>query len=121
MLAFVLWAALLLDSPNASPLGKILPDRVLYETHAAVGDFLNRVDGSPSAAAIQWVKAASHANSPADVQRAGEGVDTALRRETDSRDANRLGRLLCGIFRHGNPAVQTAIRATGLPCAAGSG
>ena len=92
-------------------------DSVAYPSHAALGSALNRLGGPPQAAAAQWVKAAAHARSQADVRRAADGIAAARRRGGDdpSVDAS-----LCRVAARGSPTVQVAVALGGARCAADS-
>jgi len=102
-----------LDDPQYGAIGRIIPGTFLYAIHAFLGAVLNRLDGSPLAAAVQWVKAASHARSPADINRAAQGIATALRRSGNNQDVHVM---VCALFDHGSPSVQTAVVRAGIHC-----
>src|SRR5690242_9724640 len=54
--------------------GWVNGDDTRYSLHAALGSALNRLGGPPSVAATQWVKAAAHVRSQADLRRAAAGI-----------------------------------------------
>ena len=108
----IVGAVVLSSLPDQILLGSI-PDDVAYPTHAALGTVLNLAGASPSAAGVQWVKAASHARSPGDVTRAAQGLAQARRY---SRDPSRLDATLCAMIEHGNPAVWDAADQAHLAC-----
>jgi hypothetical protein len=88
-------------------------DEAAYQVHAATGTAINLVGGSPTEAAMQWVKAAAHARSQTDLWRAADGIAAARQRGGGEVEA-----ALCTIAAHGAPSVQVAIALGGLPCAA---
>src|SRR5579883_1062326 len=99
------------DGPTAVALP--LPDQVLYPWHALLGAALNQAGLSPSRAAIQWVKAASHARTAGDVAWAAWGIAEARSRARARPD---LDARLCALFKHGAPAVRDAITQSGIIC-----
>ena len=58
-------------------------DSVAYPLHAALGALLNRLGGPPTAAGVQWLKAAAHAASDAQLERAVQGIGEAAARDGD--------------------------------------
>ena len=58
-------------------------DSVAYPLHAALGATLNGLGGPPTAAGVQWLKAAAHAVSDAQLERAVQGVGEAAARDGD--------------------------------------
>ena len=58
-------------------------DELAYPVHAAFGEMLNGLGGSPVAAGVQWLKAADHAASDAQLERAMHGVNEAAARDGD--------------------------------------
>ena len=58
-------------------------DDVAYPLHAALGAALNRLGGPPTAAGVQWLKAAAHAVSDAQLERAVQGIGEAAARDGD--------------------------------------
>jgi hypothetical protein len=89
-------------------------DEVAYPLHAILGTTASLVHGPPTVAALQWVKAASHAPSQADLRRAADGIAAARQRGGGPTEER-----LCAYARHGSPTVQTAIALGGARCAAG--
>jgi Protein of unknown function (DUF3105) len=87
-------------------------DDARYSLHAALGSALNRLGGPASTAALQWVKAAAHVRSQADLWRAAAGIAVARQRGAEQADA-----VLCAVAAHGAPSVQVAIALGGAPCA----
>jgi hypothetical protein len=71
---------------------------VAYPAHAALGTVLDGLRLSPSATAVQWFKAAAHARSKTDLDRAAQGIAAALERDADGEAL----RTLCGIQDLGN-------------------
>jgi hypothetical protein len=91
--------------------GAALPDTLRYTLHAVAGRLLNTLGGAAEAAAVQWVKAAAHAQSPAEVEQAAQGIANARRRDRATVDP-----VLCEQAAHGAPQVRQAIARAGLPC-----
>lgn len=58
-------------------------DEVAYPVHATLGAFLNRLGGSPEAAGVQWLKAAAHATTDAQLERAVHGIGEAAAQDGD--------------------------------------
>ena len=58
-------------------------DEVAYPVHATLGAILNRLGGSPEAAGIQWLKAATHATTDAQLERAVHGIGEAAAQDGD--------------------------------------
>ncbi len=88
-------------------------DGTRYAVHAALGSTLDQLGGSPSKAALQWVKAAAHVRSQAELRRAAAGIATARQQGGPGIDA-----VLCPQAAHGAPSVQVALALGGVPCAA---
>ena len=86
---------------------------VAYPSHAALGTALEVLGGEPSVVALQWFKAAAHARSEADVERAARGIAAALQRGPDD---HRLVPTLCTLRDLGNPAQVRALAGSGLTC-----
>lgn len=65
---------------------KIIKDRneVAYPAHVILATILEATGGSPTAAGLQWLKAAAHARSDAELIRAARGLENAQRRCPDS-------------------------------------
>jgi hypothetical protein len=100
-----------LAPPDENLLPSRLPNALAYPTHAALGGVFRIL--SPSRSANQWLKAASHARSPDDVRRAGDGIAAALRR---SPPLDHLDLDVCTVAAQGSPGVQAAVRQAGLAC-----
>jgi hypothetical protein len=80
-------------------------DTVAYAAHVGLGSALERLGGSPTAAGLQWFKAAAHAGSDAQVNRAAEGMAQARQR---AGEADRLDSLLCSAAVAGATGTQLA-------------
>jgi hypothetical protein len=102
-----------LTAPEPTPLGRLVPSVVAYSIHAGLGIALNRFGFSPTIAATQWSRAASHARTPAEVNEAAGGI--ALARD-QSADDWRVDDALCDSYVEGSPALRGAIAAAGAPC-----
>jgi hypothetical protein len=55
-------------------------DRVAYPLHLVCGRLLNGLNASPRVAALEWMKAAAHAESDDALARVGAGLRSALHR-----------------------------------------
>jgi hypothetical protein len=88
-------------------------DELAYPAHTAVGTALNLLGVAPSAAATQWIKAASHARSTDDIARAARGIAAARQR---SEGDGAVDSAVCAIALHGSPAVQAAASLGGAAC-----
>jgi hypothetical protein len=86
---------------------------IAYPTHAALGTLLESLDLSPAATAVQWLKAAGHASSDADIDRAAGGIAAAFRRDEDQRQVIQT---ICKLKELGNPAQLRAVAHSGVPC-----
>ena len=105
-------------------------DRVAYPLHMACGSLLNGLHLAPQVAALEWMKAAAHAQSDAALARVGAGLRSALRRAepadlhpvldaatvrpvtADGRDVQMRRRQLAAMARAGLP-VPSVRRAAG--------
>ena len=58
-------------------------DSVAYPLHATLGAVLNHLGGPPTAAGVQWLKAAAHAESDAQFERTVQGIGDAAARDGD--------------------------------------
>jgi hypothetical protein len=91
----------------------MFPDPIVFASHAILGSAVHAVGGPPGLAAEEWVKAAAHAGSRAQVVLAG--AELAWIR-TWARDDARLEADVCGAWRHGSPPVRDAIARGGFHC-----
>src|SRR5579859_5186259 len=96
--AFVAAVVVTLSAPDATPLGRLTPSPVAYLVHASLGTALNRFGLSPVGAATQWVRAASHAGSPAELSAAGQGIAAAWQRSAGDW---RVEDVLCNAYGNG--------------------
>ncbi|MGH2457657.1 MAG: hypothetical protein ACRDIY_02185 [Chloroflexota bacterium] len=112
LIVIVVSAGFVLASPDAVAPG-LLPDPIAYQTHAALGTALNLLGASPSAAGVQWLKAASHARTDDEVAEAARGIVAA---RTRSPDPEALDASLCRIVEHGSPAVWAVASQARLAC-----
>lgn len=55
-------------------------DRVAYPLHMVFGSLLNGLNASPKVAALEWMKAAAHADSDGALARVGAGLRSTLQR-----------------------------------------
>jgi hypothetical protein len=89
-------------------------DEVAYPLHAGLGTALNWLGGPPSAAGSQWLKAADHARSDADIDRAAQGIARAKQR---SAEGDYLEALLCVAAVQGSDdRSMLAVMRAGLFC-----
>lgn len=113
LVTVLVYVAFTLQSPDPPSLELGVSDGIAYATHAALGSALNAVSISPQAATIQWLKAASHARSDAEVQRAGSGIERAV---ANSRSNRSVLQTICLIDEEGSPAVDQAVSAAHVTC-----
>jgi hypothetical protein len=89
-------------------------DGVAYPAHATLGAALNAVGGPPEAAANQWLKAAAHARTEQQAERAVDGLVTAWRRNANPDE---LEQSLCAVVRHNqDPRQASVVMVAGLHC-----
>jgi hypothetical protein len=86
---------------------------VAYPAHAALGTLLGALDLSPPATAVQWLKAAGHASSDADLDRAARGISAAFRRDEEQRQVIQT---ICKLRELGNADQVSAVARSGVPC-----
>jgi hypothetical protein len=86
---------------------------VAYPAHAALGTALEALDLSPSATGVQWLKAAAHATSDADIERTARGIAAAQARDDDN---GRVLRTLCALKEFGNPGQVRAVARANVRC-----
>ena len=92
-------------------------DSVAYPIHAALGTILNAVGGPPIGAGVQWYKAAAHARTADEVERAAQGITTARQRDPKGESVDAT--LCAPNVRRGARATQVAAMGqAGLPCGA---
>ena len=103
----------LLDDPNGSAFVRVIPSDLIYPTHALIGTTLNQLGVWPSAAALQWAKAASHSGSPSEAAQVAQGIAIAYHRSQNDRQ---LRETLCTIYNQDNLKVQAAISQAGVRC-----
>jgi hypothetical protein len=113
-------AVLRVDTPN-STIVLVLPhwamrlteqNSVAYPAHATVGTVLGVLRLSPSVTAVQWFKAAAHAESTGDLEQAAQGIAVALKRDSQG-DARRT---LCGFQDLANMQQMRALVWAGAWC-----
>jgi hypothetical protein len=102
-----------LASPDWNDVGLVVPGHDLYRAHAALGSIVEDVDGPDRFGAIQWTKAASHAENAAEVSRTAAGIARARRQSADPAS---LDVLLCDLTKHGSPTVRDAVTQAGVGC-----
>jgi hypothetical protein len=96
--------------------------KVAYPVHAMLGAVLNQVGAASPAAEIQWVKAAAHARSPEEVDRAARGVIAASRRSGIEPQPYGLRRaplvieLCAAVLRSEDPAQLAVLHSHGVRC-----
>jgi hypothetical protein len=92
-------------------------DSVRYPFHALLAAYLERLDCNPEAVGVQWFKAAFHARTAAEMNRAGAGLGRAAARLQDPAP---FARSLCAAGgRTRRLSVMAAMRRAGLACAPG--
>lgn len=92
-------------------------DEIAYPAHSTLGTILQEFGCEPPAIGLQWLKAAAHARSSAEVERAVGGLSAALRASPAPAE---LERQLCLYVATGFARRQqaAAAAAAGLRCAA---
>jgi hypothetical protein len=113
LLAVVAYVTFTLRSPEPPSLGLHVSDALAYCAHASLATTLNVIGASPKATAIQWLKAASHARSPGEVDRAGLGLKAAVERSGGNPS---LEVTICLVEGEGSPTVDTAVSKAGVQC-----
>ena len=113
LLAVISGAMLSVISDNPIPLGPIVPDAAAYHFHATVGDALNSLKIAPLRAVTQWERAASHARSSFDIEKAASGIKAS---RAESTDTWIIDDQLCSTFVSASQTVRTAINSAGLTC-----
>jgi hypothetical protein len=83
-------------------------DEVAYSAHAALGTALEALRFPPEAVGLQWLKAAAHAQTAAEVERLGAGLARTRRR---SGDPDRVDAALCRYIIGGGTLGQQAAMA----------
>lgn len=116
---FIEASALPFSLPHAQTLEEFVDDVLAsdvarYWFHAALGRSLEYARCSPTASGLQWLKAAAHAHTPRQVQRATAGLVRDLAR---SRDPAQTRSVLCAALGGYPNAPQTVVTAAaGLAC-----
>lgn len=100
--------AFTLVDTTGSPLAKLLPDGVLFHSHATLAVIAEHL-GDPRGAALQWIKAISHRHSDAEIAQAARGI-------VQVRGRPGVGAMLCGEYEHGAPWTRAAIARAGIRC-----
>lgn len=91
-------------------------DDFAYVAHTALASMLGTLHCSPLATAVQWLKAAAHARSPAEVRQTASGLVATRTRDGPSDDFQRaLCMFLAG--RSVSPAQALALAEAGITCA----
>jgi hypothetical protein len=90
-------------------------DAVAYPAHVALATTLEAFHCSATATGLQWLKAAAHARSAAEVARAASGLSAARQR---SSAADPLGSALCEFLRGGTASAgqASALAQAGIVC-----
>jgi hypothetical protein len=70
-------------------------DEIAFPVHAALGNVLSALDCDPLVSGLQWLKAAAHARSPAEIALTSSGLQNAAQRLGSSQAlADRLCRFV---------------------------
>lgn len=85
---------------------------VAFPAHAALATTLETLDLSPAATATQWLKAAAHADSEAEIDGAAQGISAAVARDGGSRALH----LVCKHKEIGNATQVQAVERSQLSC-----
>jgi hypothetical protein len=99
----------------APVLAIIKRDGFAYRAHAALALVIERADGDPVAAGVQWVKAGAHARTNGDLKRVTHGLLTA---QQHSSDPLTLESTLCAYVENGHwtGLQREAFDSAGLKC-----
>ena len=94
-------------------------DNLRYPFHAFLGAALNYFDSAPRSAALQWLRAAAHARSAADLDQAAQGMSAAMRRMSSP---TQLASEMCDLTgrRYPDPRMAAALERAGIDCVSGS-
>jgi len=90
-----------------------LSNGTLYTLHATTATVLDGVGASPVQVVIQWTKASSHAQTPAQVDQAVEAIASVYRRANDQAA---VVRAICAIYAHGSPTIHLVVERAGVYC-----
>jgi hypothetical protein len=85
---------------------------IAYPAHATLGTVLERFDLSPAATAVQWLKAAAHARSDAELEWAARGISAAVARD----EGGRAFATICKLRELGNESQIHAVDLAEIPC-----
>ena len=85
---------------------------VAYPAHAALGTVLEMLGLSPAATAVQWLKAAAHARSAAELERTAHGISAAVTRD----GSGRAFPIVCKLKDLGNESQIHAVEHAEIPC-----
>ena len=107
------WLVAAPSRPPRVPVVAMFPDPIVFATHAVLASAVLAIGGPPGLAAEEWIKAAAHAGSRAEVVLAG--AELAWIRTWALGDAG-LEANVCGAWRHGSPPVRDAIQRGGFRC-----
>jgi hypothetical protein len=88
-------------------------DAIAYPFHATLGEVLHRLSYPPDAVGVQWVKAAFHVRTQAELDRTVERLASTRRREQAPEEFDRV---VCPYSRGGDAIVRTALARAGLDC-----
>lgn len=113
VVAVTILASTSLGSPASSDLATLIPGPIRYQVHVISGTFLDDVNAPAPWSAVEWAKAASHAQTDADESLAARGIARSRARATN---LPALDGLLCRIADTGSPRVIGAIQEAGTPC-----
>lgn len=113
IVAFVTAAYVSLASDNATVIGRFVPDSVAYESHVMLGGLLAAAGRWPDKTANQWVRAASHARSQAQLEATTTGLAQA---RAQSNFAWEVDDRLCSEFVNASANARTTITGSGASC-----
>jgi hypothetical protein len=90
-------------------------DGVAFRAHALLADILARSNGAPSAVGVQWVKAAAHARTDAELRQVVRGLQWTVQHSSDHPT---LMSTLCTYVEDGwwSGLQRQAFQAAGIEC-----
>lgn len=99
-----------INDSSGSAAGRVLPAQSVYTMHATLAITLQKL-GDPRDATLQWVKAASHAQSPAQYAEAAQGIVRARDQIGPSFDPT-----ICHEYIRGSHLLYQALAQAGIHC-----
>jgi hypothetical protein len=93
-------------------------DGVAFRAHSLLAGLIARTNGAPSAVGVQWVKAAAHARTDAELQQVVQGLQWAQQRSAHQAE---LEPTLCAYVEDGwwTGLQREAFTSAGIQCSPG--